>query len=111
VRRGAVDCAGRGGGRAAGAAGRDTEAAERRERFLAEFVRPAGLERPATPVVADVIESVAALGPAKRARMQLRYWPLRGPLALYVRIKPLARRVSYKARLILDQRRGSAEAP
>jgi hypothetical protein len=92
-------------------AGRDTEGAERRERFLSEFDRPAGLERPATPVVADVIESVAALGPAKRARMRLRYWPLRGPLALYVRIKPLARRISYKARLILDQRRGSAEAP
>ena len=85
-------------------AGRDTEAAERRRRFLEGFVRPHGLDRPATPIVADVIESTAALGPARGSRMPLRYWPLRLTLGLYVRIKPFARRVRYKARLIAESR-------
>jgi hypothetical protein len=85
-------------------AGRDSEAAERRRRFLAEFVRPHGLDRPATPIAADTIEEVAALGPIPGERMALRHWLLRLPLGLYVRITPFARRVRYKARLIAESR-------
>lgn len=81
-------------------AGEDREADARRTSFLEEFVRPRGLDRPSTPAVADVIEEVAALGPATPARMPLRFWPLRLPLAVYVRIKPFFRRVRFKARLI-----------
>ena len=89
--------------------GSDGEAEERRRRFLEAFIRPHGLERPATPVVADAIEAVAGLGPVERARMPLRYWPLRAPLAAYVRLKPLGRRARFKARLILESRRAKAE--
>ena len=84
--------------------GRDAEAAERRRRFLEEFVRPHGIDRPATPIVVDVIEETASLGRVPASRMQLRYWPLRLPLAFYVRVKPFARRVRYKARLIAESR-------
>jgi hypothetical protein len=85
-------------------AGRDADAAERRRRFLEEFVRPHGIDKPATPIVVDVIEQTAELGPAPASRMPLRYWPLRAVLALYVRIKPFVRRVRYKARLIAESR-------
>jgi hypothetical protein len=36
------------------------------ESFLRTFVRPAGLERPATPIVADAIEQLAALPASRR---------------------------------------------
>jgi hypothetical protein len=84
--------------------GGDAEAEERRRRFLAEFVRPHGIDRPATPIVADAIEAVAALGPAQPQGMPLRHWPLRLVLALYVRTKVLVRRVRFKARLIAQSR-------
>jgi hypothetical protein len=84
--------------------GGDSEAEERRRRFLEAFVRPHGIERPATPIVADVIEDVAALGPAQPEGMPLRHWPLRLMLALYVRVKVFARRVRFKARLIAESR-------
>ena len=89
---------------AAAVSGADLEAGERRRRFIEAFVRPHGIDRPATPIVADVIESVAALEPAARRRMPARLWTLRIPLALYVRIKPFVRRVHYKARLLAESR-------
>lgn len=84
--------------------GGDPEAESRRRRFLEAFVRPHGIERPATPIVADAIEAVAALGPADPQGMPVRHWPLRLLLALYVRLKVLLRRVRYKARLIAESR-------
>jgi hypothetical protein len=39
----------------------DTEGAERRRRFVESFVRPHGLERPATPILADAVEELARL--------------------------------------------------
>lgn len=88
---------------------RDATADERRRRFLEAFVRPHGLERPATPIVADTIEAVAALGTAAPRRMPLRYWAVRAPLAVYVRIRPFGRRIRFKARLVRqDLARGSS---
>jgi hypothetical protein len=84
--------------------GADHEAEARRRRFLEAFVRPHGLDRPATPIVADAIEQVASLGPAEPQRMPLRRWPLRLLLAVYVRIRPFTRRVRFKARLIMESR-------
>jgi hypothetical protein len=40
----------------------DEEFAQRNRRFLEEFVRPHGLERPAAPILADVLERAAATG-------------------------------------------------
>jgi hypothetical protein len=45
----------------------DAEGAERRRRFVESFVRPHGLDRPATPIFADAIEELATL-PVQRWR-------------------------------------------
>jgi hypothetical protein len=54
--------------------------AERRRRFVESFVRPHGLGRPATPILADAVEELAGV------RVQRHVRPgsllLRGPLAL-----------------------------
>jgi hypothetical protein len=39
----------------------DAAGAERRRRFVASFVRPHGLDRPATPILADAVEELATL--------------------------------------------------
>ena len=57
----------------------DADSAERR-RFVESFVRPHGLDRPATPILADAIEELATL-PVERPRQPGR-WLLRIPLAL-----------------------------
>jgi hypothetical protein len=43
---------------------RDGAPDERSRRFVAAFVRPHGLERPATPIMVDAIEAAARLAPA-----------------------------------------------
>jgi hypothetical protein len=54
----------------------DEAGAERRRRFVESFVRPHGLDRPATPILADAIEELATL-PVERWRPS----PLRPVLA------------------------------
>jgi hypothetical protein len=39
----------------------DEAGAERRRRFVASFVRPNGIDRPATPIYADAVEELAGL--------------------------------------------------
>jgi hypothetical protein len=39
----------------------EREGAEQRRRFIESFVRPRGLERPATPILADAVEELASL--------------------------------------------------
>jgi hypothetical protein len=58
----------------------DDADAERRRRFVEAFVRPHGLERPATPILVDAVEDLAAISiPASATASRL--W-LRIPLAL-----------------------------
>jgi hypothetical protein len=56
----------------------DEAGAERRRRFVESFVRPHGLDRPATPVLADAVEDLARV-PVERTR---RIPVLRAPLAV-----------------------------
>jgi hypothetical protein len=65
-------------------AGNDHGAAERNRRFVSEFVRPHGLDRPATPLVVDAIERVAAAGHATGVRRDWPLLPLRGLLETYI---------------------------
>lgn len=62
---------------------------ERSRRFVEAFVRPRGLERPATPFVAEAIEEVAA---AERVEPGPKEWPLlplRAILSAYLYAKAL----------------------
>ena len=58
----------------------DAAASERRRRFVESFVRPRGLDRPATPILADEVEELAGLS-VERGR-ELGDLALRLPLAL-----------------------------
>ena len=58
----------------------DAAGAERRRRFVEYFIRPHGLDRPATPILADAVEELATL-PVER-RMSFGVLLLRVPLAL-----------------------------
>jgi hypothetical protein len=55
---------------------------EAEQAFVADFLRPHGLNRPATPLVADAVAELAALRPApiapgpQRALLRLIYYPL-----------------------------------
>ena len=49
-------------------AGRDTEGEEAARRFTELFVRPNGVQVPATPVFVDAIEELAERGPSERLR-------------------------------------------
>ena len=63
---------------------RGDRAAEQTRRFITSFVRPHGLDRPATPILADAIEELAKIEPA-RARRTPRDYALRAlltPVAL-----------------------------
>ncbi len=74
--------------------------AERRRRFVASFVRPHGLDRPATPIFADEVERLATLpiaAPVARAGVLLRA-ALRTEVALT------------SARLALARKRRNAHA-
>jgi hypothetical protein len=58
----------------AGALDHDPEGAERRRVFVEAFVRPHGLDRPATPILADAVEETATLraDPYERGPVRLR---------------------------------------
>jgi hypothetical protein len=58
----------------------DPADAERRRRFVESFVRPHGLNRPATPILADAVEELATV-PVRR-HVGAASLLLRGPLAL-----------------------------
>jgi hypothetical protein len=63
-------------------AGRDTEGEEAARRFTELFVRPNGVQVPATPVFVDAVERLAAEGPHPRERDSRWLVLLRPPLAL-----------------------------
>jgi hypothetical protein len=82
------------------------EHAEQRRRFVESFVRPHGLDRPATPILADAVEELAALpvqapaGPGS--------WPLRAVLgaeaglcSLAIAVAPARRRLRKLRRRLL----------
>ena len=51
----------------------DAEGAERRRLFVESFVRPHGLDRPATPIFADAVEELAALPVQPQPRVPVRH--------------------------------------
>jgi hypothetical protein len=63
-------------------AGRDTEGEEAARRFTELFVRPNGVQVPATPVFVDSVEELAARGPHPREHDARWLVLLRPPLAL-----------------------------
>jgi hypothetical protein len=71
----------------------DDGAAARAARFVAEFVRPHGLDVPATPIFVDEVERLAALGPAAPKRTPRALLPLRAAL------RPLAARSARYAKI------------
>jgi hypothetical protein len=79
-------------------AGRDTEGEEAARRFTELFVRPNGVQVPATPVFVDAVEQLAERGP--RERQPDAWWlpALRPPLAL-IRVPFFLRQVRLKAEL------------
>ncbi len=56
------------------------EGSEQRRRFVESFVRPHGLERPATPILADAVQELASLPVQGSARPGS--WPLRAVLGV-----------------------------
>jgi hypothetical protein len=65
-----------------------TEGAEQRRRFVESFVRPHGLGRPATPILADAVEELASLPVSDSAKPAS--WPLRAVLGLEAGLSSLA---------------------
>ena len=67
---------------------------ERNRRFLAAFIRPAGLDVPATPAVATAIEQVAVTVPSRTRRLRAARWMRPVAMALAVRsrtgVRPMA---------------------
>ena len=83
------------------------EDAARRRRFVESFVRPRGLDSPATPIFVDAVEELARLTPAppRRARVLGALLGLEAGLSsLIVRAKPLVRPL--RVRLLGAARRG-----
>jgi hypothetical protein len=69
-------------------AGDDAEAAERNRRFIEAFVRPHGLGRAATPLLADAIEGLAAdVSAEPRRATEWRLLPVRATLVGYIYVK------------------------
>jgi hypothetical protein len=66
----------------------DTAGAEQRRRFVESFVRPHGLARPATPILADAVEELA--GVRVESRVPIGALALRVPLALEAGLSSLA---------------------
>ncbi len=69
---------------AAALAGTDEQATERARRFVGAFVRPHGVDSPATPVVVETIEEVARAGRAEPLRAPFWVPPLRLVIVLAV---------------------------
>jgi hypothetical protein len=61
-------------GQLAAAVALDGRRDERNERFLRRFVRPLGLDRPATPAFTDALEALAAAGPYPDPAMPRAAW-------------------------------------
>ncbi len=70
----------------------------RQQDFVRAFVRPCGLDVPATRVMADALESLAAAGPAEHPRPA----PLVGKLG-FAALRAM-QRVPAGRRLLLDER-------
>ena len=70
----------------------ETDARRRAEAFVADFVRPHGLDVPATPIFVDEVERLAAMPPPRPRRTPAALLPLRPLLA------PLASRSARFAR-------------
>jgi hypothetical protein len=90
--------------RLAGVLEEDEAGAERRRRFVESFVRPRGLDRPATPILADAVEDLAELPVERTRRVPL----LRGPLAIEAALTALALRTSPRTRRAKTSRVRSA---
>jgi hypothetical protein len=65
------------------------QATERNRRFVESFVRPHGLDRPATPLVVDAIESLAGSHTHAPRADAWRLAPVRAGLAAYIYAKAL----------------------
>ena len=79
----------------AGALERADADAEQRRRFVASFVRPHGLDRPATPILADEVEKLALLTPDAPDRaplLTLALWPEALLSSLVLRLKPVRKK-------------------
>jgi hypothetical protein len=87
----------------------DAEGAARRRRFVEAFVRPHGLDRPATPILADSIEELARLRPGRPPRRPRTLF-LRPLLALEAWLDSVALRVSPRSDRG-SRRRIASEAP
>jgi hypothetical protein len=68
-------------------AGDEQGAAGRNRRFVEEFVRPHGLDEPATPLVVAAIEQVAAGGRGAHVKHDWRVFPVRALLEGYIYAK------------------------
>jgi hypothetical protein len=75
--------------------GRDTEGEEAAHRFTEIFVRPQGVQIPATPVFVDAVEELVRSGARDRTSESRWLWLLRPPLAL-IRIPFFFRRLAWK---------------
>jgi hypothetical protein len=78
--------------------GRDTEGEEAARRFTEVFVRPEGVQVPATPVFVDAIEELVRRGPYERVRESRWLLLLRPPLAL-IRLRFFLMRLRWKIEL------------
>jgi hypothetical protein len=88
-------------------AGRDTEGEEAARRFTELFVRPNGVQVPATPVFVDAVEELAHSGPHGVEPDSRWLVLLRPPLAL-IKVPFFLRRVRLKAQLEARKLSGSA---
>ena len=66
-------------------AGQDAGTSERAERFVADFVRPQGLERPATQIFVETLESLAQ-APVQPDRDPWWIFPFRALVVLLIRV-------------------------
>lgn len=77
-------------------------------RFVGEFLRPQGLDRPATPITVAAVESAAALTPAPLPSWPRLLLPLLLPAALYLRAVGSGRSVKKWDKVSLLGRAGQA---
>jgi hypothetical protein len=87
--------------------GHDTEGEEAARRFTELFVRPQGIQVPATPIFVDAIEELARRGPYEREPGPRWLLLLRGPLVL-LRLPHYVVRIRLKLARELRRARGQA---
>ncbi len=98
----------------AGALGEDPAGSERRSRFVEAFVRPHGLGKAATPILADAVEQLAALTPERLPRPSLLRLLLSldaGLSSLAMRSAPARRRVHRARRRVVGKARRHGLVP